>query len=66
MKLHPSIIEKLLNIYTNYGGFSNERKLKEQLANLDFTVYERKSTANQELILVLTEDYVKKLGPNKG
>jgi hypothetical protein len=61
MKLHPSVIEKLLNIYTNYGGFSNETKLREQLDKIDLTVYERKTTLDQEMILVLTEDYVKQL-----
>lgn len=61
MKLHPSVIEKLLNIYVNYGGFSNETKLRQQLNKLDLTVYERKTTLNQEMVLVLTEDYVNKL-----
>lgn len=61
MKLHPSVIEKILNIYTNYGGFSNDNKLREHLNKIDLTVYERKTTADQEMILVLTEDYVKKL-----
>ena len=62
MKLHPSIITKLLNIYQNYGGFPDERKLKEQIERLDFTVYERKTTNAQEMVLVLTEDYIKQLG----
>jgi len=61
MKLHQSVIEKLLNVYTNFGGFSDDRKLREQLDKLDFTVYERKTTSRNELILVLTEDYVKEL-----
>lgn len=61
MKLHASVVKKLLNIYTNYGGFSNETKLRQQLEGMDLTVYERKTSANQEMILVLTEDYVKKL-----
>jgi len=61
MKLHSSVIEKLLQIYTNYGGFQDERKLREQLLKLDFTPYERKSTVDQEVILVLTDDYMKQL-----
>ena len=61
MKLHTSTIEKLLQIYANFGGFQDERKLKEQLFALDLTPYERKTTANQEVILVLTEDYLKLL-----
>ena len=61
MKLHKSIVEKLLSIYANYGGFSNDVKLRHHLEKLDLTVYERKTTQNQELVLVLTEDYVKQL-----
>jgi hypothetical protein len=65
MKLHTSVVEKLLNIYTNFGGFSNETKLKEQLENLDLTPYERKTTDSQEVILVVTEDYVRELSQRK-
>lgn len=65
MKLHQSVIEKLLNIYTNYGGFSNEVKLRKALELIDLTVYERKTTQNQEMVLVTTEDYVKNLTPTK-
>jgi len=61
MKLHSSVIEKLLNIYANFGGFSTEAKLKAQLERLDLTPYERKTTVNQEVILVLTDDYVKQV-----
>ena len=61
MRLHTSTIEKLLQIYANFGGFPDERKLKEQLFQLDLTPYERKTTQNQEIILVLTEDYLKLL-----
>lgn len=62
MRLHQSVIEKILLIYTNYGGFSNDLKLRAHLESLDMTVYERKTTQNQEMVLVLTEDYVKQLG----
>jgi len=61
MKLHPSVIEKLLLIYTNFGGFQDEKKLKDQLLKLDLTPYERKTTQDQEVILVDTEEYMKML-----
>lgn len=61
MKLHTSVIEKLLNIYANFGGFQDERKLKQQLLMLDLTPYERKTTSDQEVILVDTEEYMKML-----
>jgi hypothetical protein len=62
MKFHPLVIEKLINLYQNYGGHPEENKLRTHLNNLDFTVYERK-TGHQDMILVLTEDYVKSLQP---
>jgi len=61
MKMHASVIEKLLQIYNNYGGFQDDTRLRHHLNNVDLTPYERKSTQNQEIVLVLTEDYLKKL-----
>lgn len=61
MKLHTSVIEKIVQIYANYGGFKNEHKLRAALDTIDLTPYERKSTQAQEIILVLTEDYYKQL-----
>jgi hypothetical protein len=65
MKLHPSVIEKLINVYTNFGGFSNERKLREQLERVDLTPYEKKTSNQGEIILVLTEDYLKNVQGTK-
>lgn len=65
MKLHQSVVEKLIYLYKTYGGYQNESKLRNRLDDLDFTIYERKTTANQEMILVLTDDYVKNLNQNK-
>jgi len=61
MKLHASAIKKLIELYTNYGGFQNEDKLRQKLVELDFTPYERTTTANNEIILVMTEDYMREL-----
>jgi hypothetical protein len=61
MRLHKSVIEKLIQVYTNYGGFQDESKLRFHLNQIDLTPYERKSTDSQEIILVLTEDYIKEL-----
>ena len=58
MKLHPAVIEKLINIYENYGGHLNNGKLRAQLNNLDLSAYERK-TGEQDIVLVLTEDMMK-------
>lgn len=66
MRLHISVVEKLLTLVQNYGGHEHDRKLREKLANLDLTPYERQASADQEVILVLTEDFAKQLSGNAG
>lgn len=62
MKLHASVIEKILLLVQNHGGTSpDDVKLKAMIAAMEFTPYERKTTQDQEVVLVLTEDYVKAL-----
>jgi hypothetical protein len=61
MRLHASVIEKLLYIVQNYGGHEHDTKLRNKLNEIDLTPYERRNTPNQEVILVLTEDYMKQL-----
>lgn len=61
MKLHPHVIEKLIFYFENYGGHVNNTKLKQYLAALDLTPYEKK-TGGQEVILVLTDELMKQLG----
>lgn len=65
MKLHPSVVTKLLDLYANFGGFQNEQKLRDKLVELDFTPYERKTTPDGEVILVLTEDYLKEVNKRR-
>ena len=63
MQLHPSVIEKLLRIYTNYGGYREEHRLREELQKVDLTSYTQK-TGSQNTFLVLTDDieqYLNKL-----
>ena len=57
MKLHQTVIEKLVSVFTQYGGYREEVKLKEALNELSFTIYAQQSTGND--ILVLTEDMEK-------
>ena len=61
MKLHAAAMEKLIAIMNTYGGSPDEVKVKRMIQDIDFTPYERKTTDNQEMILVLTDDYVKAL-----
>lgn len=60
MKLHSSVVEKLVQLVQNYGGHEHEHRLREKFKDLDLTPYER-TQANQDIILVLTEDYMKQL-----
>lgn len=66
MRLHVSVVNKLLELVQNYGGHEYDHKLRVKLTELDLTPYERQSTVSQEVILVLTEDYVKQLSGNAG
>lgn len=58
MKLHGTILQKLLYLYEMYSGHSNESKLRKAIFELDFTPYERKE-GGQDIVLVLTSDYMK-------
>jgi hypothetical protein len=60
MRLHQSVIDKLLYLYQNYGGHEHDHKLRQKLLQIDLTPYERQS-GSQEVILVMTEDYIKQL-----
>ena len=53
MKLHISVIDRLVTIFENYGGHRGERKLREMLAGCDFAEYDRETG---EKILVFSED----------
>lgn len=66
MRLHISVVNKLLELVQSYGGHEHDHKLRSKLKALDLTPYERQQTPNQEVILVLTEDYVKQLSGNAG
>lgn len=60
MRFHPTVVHKILELVDSYGGHKDHRKLRESIEALDFTPYEQK-TGNQDIILVLTEDYMKQL-----
>lgn len=66
MKLHPTAIKKIIDLFHVYGGSQDEVKLKQFILNLDFTPYEQKTTKEQNMVLVLTEDYVRELQQKKG
>jgi len=61
MRFHATVIDKLLYLFQTYGGYANEDKLRKHISELDLTPYERKS-GTQEIVIVLTEEYMKQLG----
>lgn len=56
MKLHHTVVTKLIDICQNYGGYSQETKLREQLNTVDLSIYEQKSDSSEK-VLVMTEDF---------
>jgi hypothetical protein len=60
MRMHVSVVNKLMYLFQNYGGHERDTKLRKMLEEVDLMPYERQS-GSQEVILVLTEDYMKQL-----
>jgi hypothetical protein len=58
MKLHHTLIERLVKIYSTYGGYREETKLRQELAGLELTEYTRQSG---EKILVEEQELKKHL-----
>ena len=58
MKLHSTVIEKLIRIYTNYGGYPEERRLRQALQEINLDAYEQQ-TGHRQTVLVLTEELQK-------
>ena len=56
MKLHKSVVTKLLRIYELNGGRRDDKKLVHALETLDLSVYQQKQNPKQEKFVVLTED----------
>lgn len=57
MRLHISVVDKIMKTFDLYSGHSNEIKLREALKKIDLTPYERKTTG--EVLVVLTEDFMR-------
>ena len=53
MKLHETLIERIISLSETYGGHRNERRLKEELKKLNISVYVRQTGARRgEQVLV--------------
>jgi hypothetical protein len=55
MQLHPSVIERLVQIYTTYGGYREEHRLRDELKRVNLTAYTQQ-TGEKVSFLVLTSD----------
>lgn len=53
MKLHETLVQKLLKVYEVYSGWSEEKRLVAALRSLDLTVYKQQ---NGNEVLVSTEE----------
>jgi hypothetical protein len=62
MKLHYTLVDKLVKIYSTYGGHREEVKLREELAKLNVIIYERQTG---EKILVEEADLRKAVSESK-
>ncbi len=57
MKLHTTAIDRLVRIFSVYGGHREEWRLKHELAQLDLTAYNQQSTGRD--VLVPTDQFKK-------
>lgn len=65
MRLHKSVVDKLIYYFQTFGGYEHETKLRNKLTELDLTPYERKENSSGEVILVSTEDFIRELEGKK-
>ena len=49
MKLHPTLIEKLITTFQVYAGWRDEKKLRKALADLNVATYTQQN-GNQVLV----------------
>lgn len=55
MRFHSSVIEKIADLTSKYGGQQEEVRLKQVIAKLDLSVYVQKGPPYESFI-VLTKD----------
>lgn len=58
MRLHDTVVEKLIRLCDNYGGHREQTKLREEIRQLDLSEYTQNS-GNK--VLVLTAEMQKAL-----
>lgn len=56
MKLHPTVIDKLIQVFETYGGHRENMRVKEKLARLEVEVYTQTTRDPPDTFVVLKED----------
>lgn len=59
MKMHKSVVDRLIQLYDVWGGRQNESKLRAVLTELDVSVYQRQDGQH---VVVMTADLQQKPG----
>jgi hypothetical protein len=54
MKLHSSVVDRLVQLFKLHGGHREEWRLKNELSKIDLSVYAQQTTGNS--ILVQTDE----------
>lgn len=50
MKLHSTLVDHLIHLFTTYGGWREESRLKNELTKLEIAVYKQQSTGEEVLV----------------
>ena len=58
MRLHDTVIERLIRLCDNYGGHREQIKLREELSKIDLSEYTQNTGST---VLVLTDELQKAL-----
>ena len=58
MRLHDTVIERLIRLCDNYGGHREQIKLREELSKIDLSEYTQNKGST---VLVLTDELQKAL-----
>lgn len=58
MRLHDTVIERLIRLCDNYGGHREQIKLRDELNKIDLSEYTQNSGST---VLVLTDELQKAL-----
>ena len=58
MKLHGTLVDRLIQVFTTYGGWQGEKRLYEELGKLNLAVYTQQSTG---LEVIVDADLLEKL-----